>query len=76
MTGRELIIYILSNKLEDKPVIDKDGKILGYVSDTDLAKKMNCGVATIQAHIQLGDFKGYKTNGTFYIPEREVVLVK
>ena len=68
MTGRELIVYILSNNLEDKEVIE-DGKLLGHIRDIDLAKEFNCGVATIHAHIQIGDVKAFKLGNTYYIPK-------
>jgi len=53
MTGRELIIYILSNSLEDEPVF-KDGKIMGFITISEAAEKMNVGIATIYAWIAQG----------------------
>ena len=38
MTGRDLIIYILENGLEDKEVLD-GGKILGFETLYGLAEK-------------------------------------
>lgn len=46
MTGRDLIIYILSNGLEDEPVF-KDGKVLGFMTEVEAALKFNVGIATI-----------------------------
>lgn len=48
MTGRELIIYILSNGLEDEPVY-KDGKFLGFLTAEEVAVKLNVGTATVKA---------------------------
>ena len=69
MTGRELIIYILSNNLEDKPVIE-NGKLVGFVSDVDAAVTIGRGVATIHAYINTGKVKGYPLGSSYYIPKR------
>lgn len=50
MTGRDLIIYILQNGLENEQVI-KDGKILGFLTVGEAAEKMNVGMATIHTLI-------------------------
>ena len=34
MTGRELILYILSNGLENEPVF-KDGKFIGFMTEEE-----------------------------------------
>lgn len=47
MTGRDLIIYILSNGLEDEPIF-KDGKVLGFMTEVEAALKFNVGIATIR----------------------------
>lgn len=47
MTGRDLILYILTNGLEDKPIYE-DGKILGFLTATEAAEKFNVGLATIK----------------------------
>ena len=31
MTGRDLILYILTNKLEDEPIL-KDGKFIDFIN--------------------------------------------
>ena len=36
MTGRDLIIYILENNLENEPVY-KDGRLLGFLTVTEAA---------------------------------------
>ena len=38
MTGRDLIMYILNNSLEDEPVYD-DGRVLGFISIVEAAAK-------------------------------------
>ena len=46
MTGRELIIYIMANHLEDKPVFE-DGRLLGFMTATEAAAHFKVGLATI-----------------------------
>lgn len=46
MTGRELILYILENGLEDEPVM-QGGKFVGFMSGIEAAAKFNVGMATI-----------------------------
>ena len=51
MTGRDLIVYIMLNKLEDEQVF-KDGKLLGFLTEAEAAEIMNVGVATIRAWVK------------------------
>ena len=37
MTGRDLIVYIMLNKLEDEQVF-KDGKLLGFLTEAEAAE--------------------------------------
>lgn len=67
MTGRDLIIYILSNGLEDEPCF-KDGKILGFMSESEAAVKFSVGVDTIKTWYQLGLLDGVKIGETIYVP--------
>ena len=67
MTGRDLIIYILANKLEDEPVF-KDGKFIGYITPSEAAAKMNVGTATIYAWIAQGWLNCVVMGGMVYIP--------
>lgn len=67
MTGRDLIIYILTNHLEDEPVF-KDGAILGFISVEETAAKLDVGAATIYAWIQLGKLPSVVIGNTIYIP--------
>ena len=61
MTGRDLIIYILQNNLEDTKVFE-DGRPLGLMSIEEAAVKFNVGIGTIRLwivtnrlpHIQIG----------------------
>lgn len=67
MTGRELIIYILANGLEDKPVLD-DGEILGFMSIEKAAVKFGVGYGTIRAWITMGRLKAFLFANKYYIP--------
>ena len=67
MTGRELIIYILANGLEDEPIYE-DGKILGFITATEAAEKFNVGLATIKVWINEGMLDGIRIGEELYIP--------
>lgn len=56
MTGRELIMYILENHLEDEPVF-QNGTFVGYVSDVKFAEMLGVGVATVRAWIMMSRIK-------------------
>lgn len=58
MLGRELIIYILQNGLEDEEVF-KDGTFIGFMNDDQVAAKFNVGPATVRAWYELGMIKGF-----------------
>lgn len=53
MTGRDLIIYILKNNLENEPVF-KDGKLLGFKTVSEVAIENNVGKLTVDLWISLG----------------------
>lgn len=59
MTGRDLIIYILKNNLEDEEIF-KDGKFIGFMSVEEAAVKFNVGVATIHLWFDMGYLNGVK----------------
>ena len=46
MTGKDLIIYILQNNLEDEVVL-KEGFFVGFMDQNEAAVKFNVGVWTI-----------------------------
>lgn len=56
MTGRELIMYILENHLEDEPVF-RNGMFVGYVPDVKFAEMLGVGVATVRTWIMIGRIK-------------------
>ena len=67
MNGRDLIMYILSNHLEDEPVF-KDGKFIGFVTAGEAAAKMDVGTATIYTWMHQGRLHGVIVGDTVYIP--------
>ena len=74
MTGRELIIYILSNNLEDELVI-KDGKLVGFMSAEDVAVNLGAGVPTVKALLRIGKLEGYPLGDSLFIP-KDVRIIK
>ena len=50
MTGRELIMYILQNGLEDEPIII-DNKLVGFMTINEAAIKFKVTPCTIQLWI-------------------------
>ena len=67
MTGRDLIVYILENRLEDQEII-KDGKILGFVAPDEAAVKLGVGTATIYVWIWQKRLPAVRVGDRFYIP--------
>lgn len=67
MTGRDLIIYIMQNHLEDE-VIFSDGKIVGFLTIEEAAVKYKVGIETIKAYVSIGYLPGLNIGDTIYIP--------
>lgn len=67
MIGRDLIIYILENKLEDKRVFE-DGTFLGFITPNEFASKNNVGVATVFTWIFRGQLEHVKIGNLYLIP--------
>lgn len=67
MTGRDLIIYILSNRLEDEPIF-KDGKVLGFMTEVEAASKFNVGIATIKVWCDCDIIDHVSIGNALYIP--------
>lgn len=67
MTGRDLIVYILQNNLEDEPVFE-NGKLLGFMTPTEAAVKFKVGEATIIAFYELKMLPGIMIGDDLYIP--------
>jgi hypothetical protein len=67
MTGKELIIYILANNLEDEPVYE-NGRFIGFITASEAAEKFDVGIATIFVWLAQGKIEGMLVGGTLYIP--------
>ena len=67
MTGRELIIYILENGLEDEPVF-KNGTFIGFITPTEMAVKAGVGTATVCAWVHQGSVPSEAVHEGIYIP--------
>lgn len=68
MTGRDLIVYILQNGLEDEPVCGENGRLLGFMTTVEAAVKFGVGVETIRLWIAMGIIPGVKIGEENYIP--------
>ena len=68
MTGRDLIIYILENRLEDEELF-KDGKLPGLMTYEEAAVKFDVGKETIIAWVKNRYLKAVTIYGNHYIPE-------
>ena len=67
LTGRDLIIYILANNLEDTPIY-QNGKLLGFITIHEAAASANVGVATVFAWLQQGQIEGVVIGSEILIP--------
>lgn len=67
MTGRDLIVYILQNGLEDEPVF-KNGKFIGFVTPDEVAVQTDVGTATVHTWIHQGRLPSEAVLEGIYIP--------
>ena len=65
MTGKELIVYILQNDLENEIVI-KDGIFVWLMDENEAAVKFGVGVSTIRAWYMCGMLSGTKIGEHLY----------
>ena len=65
MTGRELIVYILQNNLEDEVVV-QDGIFIWLMDEREAAVKFDVGVAQIKAWYTCGMLEGTKIGDHLY----------
>lgn len=66
MTGRDLILYILENNLENEPVI-KNNTFIGFMTTGEAAAKFNVGVETIKTWVKLGMINGVQIGNEIYV---------
>ena len=67
MTGRELILYILENGLENEQVVH-DGKLIGFLTVDEAAVLFNVGTATISVWVLQKKLPSVVIGNTIYIP--------
>lgn len=65
MTGKELILYILNNNLENTIVL-KDGFFIGFMNEEEAAVRFNVGVETIRAWYDCKMLSGTKVGDSLY----------
>ena len=65
MTGRDLILFILENKLENELVV-KDGIFIWLMNEEEAAAKFGVGVATIKTWFDLNKLDGFKIKDRLY----------
>ena len=65
MTGKELILYILQNNLEDTVVL-KDGFFIGFMTEVEAAAKFGVGIETIRAWYYCECIEGTKIGDSLY----------
>lgn len=65
MTGKELILYILQNNLENTVVLDGTF-FVGFMTVEEAAVKFNVGPATIKAWYDCRMLDGTKIGDTLY----------
>lgn len=66
MKGRDLIIYILDNNLEDEEMF-KDGKPIGFLTEDEVAIELGVGLATVKTMFSLGVLEGIIIDNKIYI---------
>lgn len=66
MLGRELIIYIMENGLEDVNVFDAEF-FKAFPTVGDVAVTFNVGIATVEAWLDNGCLVGIEFEGVTYI---------
>ena len=65
MTGKELILYILQNNLEDTIII-KDGFFTGFMSEEEVAVKFGVGIGTVRAWYACKMLEGTRIGDSLY----------
>lgn len=62
MTGKEVLLYILQNDLENEIVI-KDGVFIELANEEKVAARFNVGAATVKVWRKYGVFRNNKNGG-------------
>lgn len=70
MTGRDLIIYIMENNLENEEVFSND-KLVGFMTISETARKYNVGESTVRTWCKLGYIKYIAIGEFIFIPDSD-----
>lgn len=70
MTGKELIVYILSNNLENVKLGPDTLEILGYITKDAFAVKNRAGLSTVDAWILMGRIPFVTIGNKVYVPNK------
>lgn len=65
MTGRELIVFILQNNLENETVL-KDDFFIGFMNEEETAAKFKVGPSTVRAWYERGMLSGVKNGDSIF----------
>lgn len=65
MTGKELILYILQNNLENTVILE-DGFFTGFMTAQEVAVKFNVGVETVKAWYNCRWINGTRIGDNLY----------
>lgn len=68
MTGRELIVYILQNNLEDRDIF-MNGKFLDFMTVKEAAAKFEVGEATVKVWIKMNMLPYIQIGEDIFIPK-------
>lgn len=68
MTGRDFIIYILENHLEDEKIF-VDGRVPGFMTQSEAAVEFSVGPKTIEVWIKCNLIDHIKIGDRYYIPK-------
>lgn len=68
MTGRDLIVLIMTNHLEDEEVF-KDGKLIGFMDEKEAAVELEVDIDTVIAMYSLGLLPGFVFGDHLYFPK-------
>ena len=68
MTGKELILYILQNNLENTIVL-QDGFFVGFMTEEEAAVKFGVGIGTIRGWYYTNMLKGTQIGDSLYFPK-------
>lgn len=78
MTGRDLIVYILTNHLENAEI--RNGKLMvsgnDFMKDEQVASILGVGMPTVRVWYENDYFEGVvREDGVIYVPKDEVIRI-